>query len=155
MSKNSNIGQGNTGKFNVGFRNSGSNNIGAKNSGSYNIGPYNSGSHNVGGSNTGNYNIGFRNSGSANIGFRNSGSGNVCNFSSGFFGTKTQLLFFDEPTSLDFEDIDQSLIERLCVLLSKDDYFDPIPFLSLPNATIDKIEKLHKLHIQNRRKTER
>lgn len=147
-----NIGKGNTGKFNIGFRNSGLNNIGAKNSGSHNIGPYNSGSHNIGGSNTGDYNIGFRNSGSGNIGFRNSGSGNICDFSSGFFGTKTQLMFFDAPTDVDFEDIDLSLIEKLCVLLSKDESFDPTPFLSLPNATADKIKKLHELHIQYRQK---
>jgi hypothetical protein len=50
------------------------------------------------------------------------------------------------------KNVDFDLVSRLSFLLSKDDDFDPTPYLKLPNATIEKIKILHKKHIRLRAK---
>jgi len=151
----------NTGNQNIGNRNTGNQNVGDQNTGYWNTGDYNTGSQNVGDRNTGYYNTGsanaghgntgHRNTGYGNIGNGNTGKGNATNYSSGFFCIKEPpVIMFDLPTKIKRADIDWDLVDDLVVQLRSDEIFDAKPYLSLPNATIKRIEKLHKTHIKRR-----
>ena len=48
--------------------------------------------------------------------------------------------------------IDWQLADRLANALASDESFDPTPYLSLPNATKAYIKRLHKAHIEARKK---
>ena len=110
------------------------------------------GDGNTGYSNTGHRNTGDGNTGNGNTGYGNTGDGNTCDRSSGHFNTHTpKLIIFDKPTSLE---PDANLVFALSVALMSSEPFDPLPFLSLPNATARKIKKLHRLHIQRRQEQE-
>ena len=112
----------------------------------------NTGNGNTGHRNTGNGNTGDGNTGNGNTGYGNTGDGNTCDRSSGHFNTHTpKLIIFDKPTSLE---PDANLVFALSVALMSSEPFDPLPFLSLPNATARKIKKLHRLHIQRRQEQE-
>lgn len=169
-----NAGRGNVGDWNSGNGNTGSRNVGSENHGDYNTGcmnegDLNSGSQNKGNANSGSYNVGHRNAGDGNIGHQNAGENNigdcnvgVCNVGDnrhGMFCVKEQpLLFFDEPVpegarydewiadalarflrngAMDLmqtpEETAESIRERLMPR-----------FLTLPNATIEKIEWLER-----------
>ena len=147
-----NTGHRNTGHRNTGYRNTGHRNTGHRNTGNGNTGYGNTGDENTGYRNTGHRNTGHRNTGNGNTGYGNTGDGNTCDRSSGHFNTHTpKLIIFDEPTSLE---PDANLVFALSVALMSSEPFDPLPFLSLPNATARKIKKLHRLHIQRRQEQE-
>ena len=147
-----NTGYSNTGHRNTGYRNTGHRNTGHRNTGNGNTGYGNTGDENTGYRNTGHRNTGHRNTGNGNTGYGNTGDGNTCDRSSGHFNTHTpKLIIFDEPTSLE---PDANLVFALSVALMSSEPFDPLPFLSLPNATARKIKKLHRLHIQRRQEQE-
>ena len=104
-SGNRNSGDNNSGNRNSGNRNSGNYNSGYSNSGHRNSGHRNSGDTNSGYSNSGNRNSGNCNSGNYNSGYSNSGDYNASSFSAGCFNTeKHDLLFFDKPTKMTFEE---------------------------------------------------
>jgi len=118
--------------------------------GDRNTGHRNTGHQNTGYWNTGDRNTGDRNTGYQNTGHRNTGDGNVGSFHSGDLNCKEAPYYlFDKPSKRGV--VDRYLILQLCKLLDKDDPIDPIPFLSLPNATPEAIEKLHKAHIDARK----
>ena len=147
-----NTGHSNTGDGNTGYSNTGYRNTGHRNTGHRNTGYRNTGHRNTGHRNTGNGNTGDGNTGNGNTGYGNTGDGNTCDRSSGHFNTHTpKLIIFDEPTSLE---PDANLVFALSVALMSSEPFDPLPFLSLPNATARKIKKLHRLHIQRRQEQE-
>ena len=60
-------------------------------------------------------------------------------------------MFFGKKVS-DESNIDWQLVDRLGNALASDDPFDPTPYLSLPNATKAYIKRLHKAHIEARKK---
>ena len=147
-----NTGHSNTGDGNTGYSNTGYRNTGHRNTGHRNTGYRNTGHRNTGHRNTGNGNTGDGNTGNGNTGYGNTGDGNTCDRSSGHFNTHTpKLIIFDKPTSLE---PDANLVFALSVALMSSEPFDPLPFLSLPNATARKIKKLHRLHIQRRQEQE-
>ena len=112
-------------------------------------GANNTGHSNTGHSNTGDSNTGDSNTGDSNTGDRNTGHGNVCDNSSGHFNTTTPpLIMFDLPA--DFAP-DMDTVSSLAYHLSQDKPFNTTPFLSLPNATTEKILALHQLHITKRK----
>jgi len=146
-----NTGYSNTGDYNTGNRNTGDYNTGHYNTGHYNTGNRNTGDYNTGNRNTGNRNTGNRNTGNRNTGDSNTGNGNVCDNSSGHFNTATPpLIMFDLPA--DFAP-DMDTVNSLAYRLSQNEPFDPTPFLSLPNATTEKILALHQLHITKRKES--
>jgi len=149
---NGNVGNKNTGNGNTGNRNTGDKNTGNRNTGNKNTGHYNTGHYNTGYYNTGNRNTGNGNTGNGNTGNGNTGNGNVGNKNTGFFCSEEEPLYiFDKISNIKRSDINLMLINSLCIKLSQDDPFDPIPFLSIPNATIDKIKQLHQKHINGRK----
>jgi len=92
--------------------------------------------------NTGNWNTGNWNTGNGNCGNRNSGYFCIGDAPIVFFGKKVR----DESY------IDWQLADRLANALASDESFDPTPYLSLPNATKAYIKRLHKAHIEARKK---
>lgn len=127
-----NIGDGNTGDRNTGHRNTGDRNIGHRNTGNWNIGHRNTGHRNTGNWNTGKWNIGDRNSGYFCLG-------------------NAPIVFFGKEV-VDEAGINWQLADRLGNELASDESFDPTPYLSLPNATKAYIKRLHKAHIEARKK---
>ncbi|MFC4355342.1 hypothetical protein ACFO0S_09810 [Chryseomicrobium palamuruense] len=100
----SNSGHSNSGNRNSGHSNSGNRNSGHSNSGHSNSGHSNSGHSNSGHSNSGNRNSGDWNSGHSNSGHSNSGDWNKASNVAGCFNTEQhQLLFFDKPTDMTFD----------------------------------------------------
>ena len=86
--------------------------------------------------------------GDGNTGDYNTGRGNYCDKSSGHFNTKTpKIIMFDKPVK-DESEIDNSRICDLALALQRNDPFDYENYLDIPNATIAKIKKLHKMYIQ-------
>ena len=99
-----NLGKGNVGLCNSGDCNSGNCNSGDRNSGDRNSGNRNSGLCNSGDWNSGDWNSGNRNSGDWNSGNRNSGDWNKASNVAGCFNTdQHQLMFFDKPTDMTFD----------------------------------------------------
>jgi hypothetical protein len=98
----------------------------------------------------GNRNTGDGNTGYGNTGYGNTGNGNCCDRSSGHFNTKTpKIIMFDKPVK-DESDINNFRIYDLSVALLSDVPFDYADYLDIPNATVEKIKKLHELHISKR-----
>ena len=60
-------------------------------------------------------------------------------------------MFFGKPVK-EGQFIDWELASRLGEALSGDATFDPAPYLALPNATKAYIKRLHKAHIEGRKK---
>ena len=154
-----NTGDGNTGYWNTGYRNTGDGNVGDRNTGNRNTGDGNTGNRNTGdgntggrntgGRNTGYWNTGYWNTGYWNTGYRNTGDGNVGDHHSGAFNYG-EAKFFMFNKLADRSKVDFYLVSELCELLSKDTPIDPLPFLSLPNATVERIKELHNAHIRAR-----
>ena len=142
-----NTGNGNAGDWNTGNGNTGNGNTGNRNTGDRNIGDRNAGNGNAGYRNTGN-----GNTGNGNTGNRNTGNGNCCDRSSGHFNTKTPKIIMFDKIVKDESDINISRIYDLSVALLSDVPFDYADYLDIPNATINKIKKLHELHIEKRGK---
>ena len=90
--------------------------------------------------------------GYSNAGYRNTGNGNCCDRSSGHFNTKTPKIIMFDKIVKDESDINISRIYDLSVALLSDVPFDYADYLDIPNATINKIKKLHELHIEKRGK---
>ena len=146
-----NTGYGNTGDWNTGNGNTGHVNTGNLNTGNENTGRLNTGNLNKGDWNVGHHNNGDWNTGDWNTGQKNSGYGNATDQCSGYFCVKKQpFIIFDEPANRD--DVNFELVARLFERLFADVEFDPEPFLSLPNATVDKIKALHLAHIEGRKR---
>jgi hypothetical protein len=130
-----NTGVGNTGDWNTGDRNTGDRNTGHRNTGHRNTGDWNTGHRN-----TGDWNTGVGNTGVGNTGYGNCGdfhSGSLCHGEAPFF-------LFNLPA--DRSEVDFSLVNVLSKKLMKDEEIDPEPFLSLPNATHQRIKELHDEH---------
>ena len=103
-SGNRNSGDWNSGDWNSGHSNSGHSNSGDWNSGNRNSGDWNSGNRNSGDWNSGDWNSGDWNSGNRNSGDWNSGDWNKSSNNTGCFNTeKHQLMFFDKPTDMTFD----------------------------------------------------
>ena len=115
---------------------------GTWNTGNRNTGHRNTGDRNTGNGNTGNGNTGYGNTGGWNCGDRNSGYFCLGNAPIVFFGKKV----------VDEAGINWQLADRLGNELASDESFDPTPYLSLPNATKAYIKRLHKAHIEARKK---
>ena len=95
----------------------------------------------------GNGNTGHRNTGS-----RNTGDGNCGNRNPGFFCLgDAPVVFFGKKVD-DGVGIDWGLAHQLGAKLSSDEPFDAAPYLSLPNATKAYIKRLHKAHIEARKR---
>ena len=110
-------------------------------------GDRNTGDRNTGDRNAGNWNTGNWNAGNWNTGYWNAGDRH-----SGYFGIGVApTMFFGKPVK-DEHSIDWELASRLGEALSSDAPFDPAPYLALPNATKAYIERLHKAHIEGRKK---
>ena len=106
----------------------------------------------VGHWNTGNLNTGDWNVGNRNTGRRNTGDWNAGDRHSGYFGIGVApIMLFGKPVN-DEQSIDWVLASRLGEALSSDAPFDPAPYLALPNATKAYIRRLHKAHIEWRKK---
>ena len=147
-----NTGDSNTGDSNTGDWNTGDYNTGDYNTGDYNTGDLNTGYSNTGHWNTGDLNTGYSNTGHWNTGDLNTGDGNVGNNHSGHLNSKKAPIYiFDEIVNMKFEDIDFKLIRSLCEKLAKDESFNYEDYLSIPNATIEKIKELHEAHIEGRK----
>lgn len=121
-----NSGDYNSGDYNSGHRNSGDCNSGDCNSGNCNSGDWNSGRYNSGDFNSGNYNSGNWNSGNWNSGRYNSGDWNKASLVAGCFNTeKHDLLFFDNPTKMTFEEWRRS---DACRIMNRVD-FHPVDWI--------------------------
>jgi hypothetical protein len=126
-------------------------NTGNKNTGDWNTGSWNTGDGNTGNKNTGDGNTGDKNTGSCNTGDKNTGDGNVGNNHSGCLNMlKPKFYIFDKLADRDIVDFD--LVYQLSVLMHDDADIDPKPFMSLPNATVEGIKKLHDAHKKARTK---
>ena len=135
-------GNGNTGDWNTGNGNTGD----------WNTGSWNTGSRNTGDGNTGSWNTGNGNTGHRNTGSRNTGDGNCGNRNPGFFCLgDAPVVFFGKKVD-DGVGIDWGLAHQLGAKLSSDEPFDAAPYLSLPNATKAYIKRLHKAHIEARKR---
>ena len=149
---NRNTGNCNTGDCNRGNWNTGNWNTGNWNTGNWNTGNWNTGDWNTGNWNTGNCNTGDRNTGNCNTGNCNTGDGNVGNFHSGSLNYKEAPIYlFDKKVNISREYIPWGLVNALSALLMKDEEIDPTPFLSIPNASVKNIKKLHEAHIAARK----
>ena len=101
-----NTGKENTGKSNAGDYNTGIYNTGNYNTGDCNTGIYNTGNYNTGSHNTGDYNKGNYNTGSCNTGSCNTGNYNSCDYSTGFFNSVEQpIYFFNKEVKLTRDEI--------------------------------------------------
>ena len=147
-----NAGNGNTGNWNAGNENTGNRNSGDGNAGDRNTGYGNTGNRNTGDGNAGDRNTGYGNTGNGNAGDRNTGNWNAGDNHSGYFGIGVApTMFFGKPVK-EGQFIDWELVSELCAALSSDATFDPAPYLALPNATKAYIKRLHKAHIEGRKK---
>ena len=91
-------------------------NTGEENTGELNSGNWNSGNWNSGDWNSGNENSGHRNSGHRNSGHRNSGYGNSANRESGIFcSTQGTVRLFNQPTNLQWDEIDHPSFDEFCL----------------------------------------
>ena len=153
-----NTGQFNTGDSNTGYNNAGHGNTGDSNTGDINTGHRNAGHGNTGHSNTGNSNTGYSNTGHWNVGqgntgHSNTGSWNCGNYNTGFFCIgDAPVVFFGLPCNADRKTINYYLCGRLYDKLSQDNEFDIEPFLSLPNATVDRIKSVHEAFKASRKR---
>ena len=112
----------------------------------------NTGNGNTGDGNAGDRNTGYGNTGNGNAGDRNTGNWNAGDNHSGYFGIGVApTMFFGKPVK-EGQFIDWELVSELCAALSSDATFDPAPYLALPNATKAYIKRLHKAHIEGRKK---
>lgn len=85
-----------------------------------------------------------------NTGDRNTGHENATDGCSGFLCLKKPpFVIFDEPA--DESRVDFSLVRILAELLMEDNSFDCTPYLTLPNASEEKIKALHQAHIERRK----
>ena len=100
----------------------------------------------------GKWNTGDRNTGNGNTGDRNTGHGNCGDRNSGCFCIGDSPIVFFGKKVRDESYIDWQLADRLANALAPDKSFDPTPYLSLPNATKAYIKRLHKAHIEARKK---
>ena len=101
--------------------------------------------------NSGDRNTGDGNSGNGNTGDWNSGNGNCGNYHAGCLNHGDAKFFiFNKPA--DRKHVDFDLVKKLLTFLGKDKPIDPTDFLSLPNATPEKIKTLHEAHIKARKK---
>lgn len=136
---------------NAGNWNTGNWNTGNWNTGDWNTGDWNTGDKNTGHRNTGNWNAGNWNAGNWNTGNWNAGDGNATDRCSGFLCIKEQpFIIFDEPA--DRNKVDFFLVNDLCENLTKDEPFDYLRYIEIPNATEEKIKLLHQAHIERRKK---
>ena len=149
---NGNTGGRNTGDWNTGDRNNGNRNTGNGNTGYWNTGDWNIGNRNTGNGNTGNRNTGNRNTGNGNTGNGNTGDGNSTDNCSGYLCLNEQPIIIFDKKIKHGTDINYSLINELAGLMMKDDDIEDIDrFLSIPNATKEKIKELHQSHIARRK----
>jgi len=124
----------------------------SENAGNRNTGYGNTGNRNVGSWNAGYENVGNQNTGNQNAGNGNTGDGNVGNYHAGSLNMNPEPLYiFDEIVELSRESVDWEKISDLAAKMSSDDEFDVTCFLDIPNATPDKIKRLHQAHIEARR----
>ena len=115
------------------------------NTGHRNTGDGNTGRWNTGDRNTGDGNTGHRNTGDWNTGDWNTGDGNTGDHHSGCLNHgEAKFFIFNEPANRD--DVAFYLVSRLSQLLMDDDEIDAEEFLSLPNATPERIKALHDAH---------
>jgi hypothetical protein len=140
-----NTGNSNTGNSNTGGSNTGGSNTGDKNTGNSNTGDRNTGNRNTGHGNTGDKNTGCGNTGHGNTGNRNTGEYNVSSDETGFFCTEERTVFcFDKDSGLNREELlNMASVCVLISLLSKDKPFDYTTWSAVPNATEEKVRKLH------------
>jgi len=146
---NGNFGDKNMGESNEGYKNTGFANLGKRN-----IGMYNTGTGNIGSGNNGCFCVGWNNSGSdchgcGNTGSNCSGFGNVGKTVAGFFCSGGVSLWFDLPYELEVQ-VSQSLLESLATYLSRDEPFEYTGW-NLPNCTPERLEALHKKHVEYRK----
>ena len=99
----------------------------------------------------GNRNTGDRNTGYGNTGYRNTGDGNTGNYHSGClcFG-EAKFYLFNKVAKREL--VDFGLVYSLSEKLMTDEEIDPTPYLSLPNASVKAIKKLHDEHKKARAK---
>ncbi len=155
----SNTGNRNTGDYNTGSRNTGDYNTGyyntgSRNTGYYNTGYYNTGDSNTGSRNTGYYNTGYYNTGSRNTGDSNTGDGNATNYSSGFFCVvEPKVVSFDVQTEFTRDQFMGKFpeVERLAWLLIEAEPISFDEFASIPGITPEKLDALHKAHLEGRK----
>ena len=112
----------------------------------------NTGDGNTGDWNTGDWNTGNGNTGNGNTGNRNTGNWNAGDQHSGHFGIGDAPVLFFGKSVKDVRRIDWDLAERLGRALAGDVPFDVTPFLALPNATKTYIKRLHKAHVEGRKR---
>jgi len=146
-----NTGYGNTGDGNTGDGNTGDRNTGYGNAGDGNAGYRNAGNRNTGDRNTGYGNTGNRNTGDRNTGYGNAGDGNAGDYHSGClcFG-EAKFYLFNKVAKREL--VDFGLVYSLSEKLMTDEEIDPTPYLSLPNASVKAIKKLHDEHKKARAK---
>ena len=119
--------------------------------GNRNTGDRNTGYGNTGDGNTGNRNTGNRNTGDRNAGYGNAGDGNAGDYHSGClcFG-EAKFYLFNKVAKREL--VDFCLVYSLSEKLMTDEEIDPTPYLSLPNASVKAIKKLHDEHKKARAK---
>ena len=103
------------------------------------------GNRNTGDRNTGYGNTGDRNTGDRNTGYGNAGDGNAGDYHSGClcFG-EAKFYLFNKVAKREL--VDFCLVYSLSEKLMTDEEIDPTPYLSLPNASVKAIKKLHDEH---------
>ena len=111
----------------------------------------NAGNRNTGDRNTGYGNTGDRNTGDRNTGYGNAGDGNAGDYHSGClcFG-EAKFYLFNKVAKREL--VDFCLVYSLSEKLMTDEEIDPTPYLSLPNASVKAIKKLHDEHKKARAK---
>lgn len=122
------------------------------NTGHENTGHWNTGDRNTGYRNTGHENTGDRNTGHWNTGDGNTGHGNLGDYHAGFLcAAKVPLKIFDRQVK-DEAEIDWSVVINIAEAMQSDNQIDEIPasWLKVPNATEQRIRKLHEAHIKAR-----
>ena len=129
----------------------GNRNTGDRNTGYGNTGYGNAGDGNAGDGNAGYGNTGDRNTGDRNTGYGNAGDGNAGDYHSGClcFG-EAKFYLFNKVAKREL--VDFCLVYSLSEKLMTDEEIDPTPYLSLPNASVKAIKKLHDEHKKARAK---
>ena len=90
--------------------------------------------------------------GNGNTGNGNTGDGNSTDNCSGYLCLNEQPIIIFDKKIKHGTDINYSLINELAGLMMKDDDIEDIDrFLSIPNATKEKIKELHQSHIARRK----
>ena len=94
---------------------------------------------------------GNRNTGERNTGYGNAGDGNAGDYHSGClcFG-EAKFYLFNKVAKREL--VDFGLVYSLSEKLMTDEEIDPTPYLSLPNASVKAIKKLHDEHKKARAK---